>query len=150
MNLLKFYIDAGMRDLTSLGTVGFHALLLLFLLLFGQYALFAKILAGELLVYIIAVIFKLGMFRERPKKMQHAGVLQKIEAGSFPSVHTARIFLVAVFGMAVFHNLPAAVLAAIVALTVAYSRIYLKKHYLVDVVAGAIIGSAVALFLLML
>lgn len=65
-------------------------------------------------------------------------------AYSFPSGHTATIFGLAVFLSLVIKNRLVSILLLVIALLVAYSRIYLLQHFLIDVVAGAFIGSGAA------
>ncbi|GJM80520.1 hypothetical protein HMSSN139_30160 [Paenibacillus sp. HMSSN-139] len=62
---------------------------------------------------------------------------------SFPSGHTTAIFSVTVPFMAAAPGLILVLLP--VALLVAVSRIYLGLHYPSDTLAGAVIGSSVAL-----
>ena len=141
LRIAKFYLDTAMRDITALGTVPYHAIFLVFLLLFSQYGLFYTVLLGEILVYVISVFLKLAFFKNRPQRMGHENILEKIEASSFPSVHTARIFFVSILLMLRINNLMVAAFLLLLSLFVAYSRIYLKKHYFVDVLAGAALGS---------
>jgi membrane-associated phospholipid phosphatase len=65
-------------------------------------------------------------------------------AYSFPSGHTATIFGLAVFLSLLIKNRMVSILLLILALLVGYSRIYLLQHFLMDVVAGAFIGSGIA------
>lgn len=59
---------------------------------------------------------------------------------SFPSGHTASSF--AVFMVILLSRCPAYVVAPIfvLALTIGFSRVYLRVHYLTDVVVGALLG----------
>jgi len=62
---------------------------------------------------------------------------------SFPSGHTAAAF--GLFGYVAFmyaKNRIVQVACAVAAILVGYSRIYLNQHFLEDVVAGAIVGTA--------
>ncbi len=63
---------------------------------------------------------------------------------SFPSGHTATIFCFAVYlSLLVKHRL-ANCFFLLIALLVGYSRIYLLQHFLLDVTAGAFIGTITA------
>ncbi len=59
---------------------------------------------------------------------------------SFPSGHTTASF--AMLGVAIFRGLPLFVVIpiAIIAVLIGFSRIYLRVHYLSDVVAGMVLG----------
>jgi undecaprenyl-diphosphatase len=67
------------------------------------------------------------------------------DSGSFPSNHAVNASVLAT--LVALYVGPLLVPAAIVAMLVAYSRVYVGVHYPLDVVAGAILGIAVALAL---
>ena len=88
--------------------------------------------------------------KERPIPMPRKTIFQKYLAGSFPSVHTARITTL-VTTIALPNPNKIMILAAFMAISlVGYSRIYLKKHYLIDVIAGFLIGSLISIGTLMI
>jgi undecaprenyl-diphosphatase len=60
---------------------------------------------------------------------------------SFPSSHAVNNFAAAVFFYKIFPNLKW--ILFIIAFLIAFSRIYVGKHYPSDVIGGAIIGSAI-------
>jgi len=66
----------------------------------------------------------------------------------FVSSHAANMFAVAVFTLNIFRNKFFTAFILCWALVVSYSRIYLGVHYPVDVVCGALLGSAVAMALI--
>jgi membrane-associated phospholipid phosphatase len=63
---------------------------------------------------------------------------------SFPSGHTATAFCIAILASLVWRKRIILVAMIALALLVAYSRVYLLQHFLVDVAGGAIIGTLVA------
>jgi undecaprenyl-diphosphatase len=63
---------------------------------------------------------------------------------AFPSGHTSRIFAVAGF-LAVYFKWPVKASAFAVAVVTGISRVYLGVHWPSDVIAGAILGIALAL-----
>ena len=71
-------------------------------------------------------------------------IIKRPEDFSFPSMHTATAFSVAVviFMRERRWGIPALILASLIAL----SRVYLFVHYTTDILAGAIFGTAFALF----
>ena len=88
--------------------------------------------------------------KERPMPMPRNNLYQKYLAGSFPSVHTSRItaFSTAVFS---FYTSNISFLIALLVITcVGYSRIYLKKHYFIDVLAGFLIGAVISILALIM
>ena len=65
---------------------------------------------------------------------------------SFPSGHTSAAFAM-FFGLAIcLKNKKLGALLFVLSLMVGYSRMYLSQHYLIDVVAGSVIGIIIALF----
>lgn len=66
-------------------------------------------------------------------------------SNSFPSGHTTSIFaLMTIFALAYQQSKLVSIAVFLCALLVAYSRIYLSQHFLIDVVAGSFIGVASA------
>ncbi len=89
--------------------------------------------------------------RKRPSAALVAGSIREVptvplhQNNSFPSGHTATAFT-GFCSLALFSRKAAAqAFFAILAAMVAYSRMYLGQHFMSDVLAGAVIGTAVAL-----
>jgi membrane-associated phospholipid phosphatase len=64
---------------------------------------------------------------------------------SFPSGHTATVFCFAILLALLVKRRSVFLLVMAIATVVAYSRIYLLQHFLIDIVGGAFIGVTVAL-----
>jgi membrane-associated phospholipid phosphatase len=99
------------------------------------------------LTFIVAglVEYALKYLVGRPRPAA-AGPLFGLELDSFPSGHATSVFAVATVLGAVYPRLrwPLYTLAAAIAL----GRVYLARHYLSDIVAGALIGLVIASLLL--
>src|SRR3989338_11119601 len=104
MNLRKFYMNSFMQDITAFGTVYHLAILVITLLFLNQNQVAYKLVTGQAVMYAFAIPLKLFFFRERPTRMAHKNILEKIEASSFPSVHTLRIFFVSAVLILSFSN----------------------------------------------
>jgi membrane-associated phospholipid phosphatase len=144
----KEYPDA-IRDITSLGSTSIVLFTLLILLVIQQYTIFTQFITGILSLYAIVIIIRCFYFKQRPKKEEYKGWLQKMDASSFPSMHTARAWLyVAIFSTAT--TPPITIALALIALAVSYSRIKLFKHFFIDVFAGALLGLIVGFVVLLL
>jgi membrane-associated phospholipid phosphatase len=99
-----------------------------------------KMLICYFAIMAVSVFFKFFFFKERPNKQEYSNWLQKIDASSFPSVHSARAGALALL-LGYFHaNAYLLSLFLILAVGVCYSRIFLKKHDLTDVFFGALLG----------
>ena len=127
------------RDLTALGGAAFYSLVVLFILLAGKQRLALLLVLGFIITMIVVVAIRLLYFKNRPQKQTYHNLLERIDAGSFPSWHTARIlFLALVLGESQGRMFMLFALA--IALAVAYSRVYLRKHDWWDVGGGVILG----------
>lgn len=128
------------RDATSLGSVWFYIIVTVFSLLLNDYLLFGKLALGLVIIYTAIIILRLVFFKNRPEKYKYKTFIDKIDAASFPSNHSARISFLAILFANYFNNIFISVFLALIALIVLYSRIYLKKHDLKDVLGGVILG----------
>ena len=82
--------------------------------------------------------------KKRPIPMPSETLVQKYFAGSFPSVHTARITAFSVAVILSANGITAILIGLFAMAGVGYSRIYLKKHYFIDVMAGFGIGAVLS------
>ena len=96
-------------------------------------------------IEILCGAIKLVYPKERPEKMPRRNLIERYEAGGFPSIHSARITALAVMVNSFYSD--ALLLSAGIALVifVGYSRMYLKHHYFKDVIGGIVIGAIISL-----
>jgi membrane-associated phospholipid phosphatase len=126
------------RDISAFGNP--FILIIIILVILGINELFWKIIFGLIILEIFCSILKIVFYKDRPKKEKYTNLLEKIDSGSFPSLHTARssfIFLILLF-------LPSTniikTLSIFLIISIGLSRIILKKHHLSDVLIGFLIG----------
>jgi len=120
------------------------------LILFGRPIDRIYILIGlAVSVVNIAVfrMFKLVFARERPVLVINSLRSRMIDSYSFPSGHSTVSFGLAWVITSFYPHLPIQLAAYFVAITIGISRIYLKEHYPLDVICGALLGSFVAAYL---
>lgn len=141
--LQRLFFSAG----TWLGTPFFYLPIIAFLFTV-QKELAVRLAIALLVIEVGGGIIKLAYPKQRPVPLPKGTLRQKWDAGSFPSIHTARITLVSLSIIRLYGSPASAVLGLLAALIVGYSRIYLKKHYLIDVVAGFAMGIIINLLLL--
>ena len=127
------------RDVTAIG--GFAASLLL-TLLFISSPLLMPLIAGSIFTAGMIVLIRIFYFKNRPKKEAYNNFIERIDASSFPSLHTARIVFLALLFSVYFANQYLTILCNVTAGLVSYSRIYLQKHDWIDVAAGVVVGVA--------
>jgi len=126
-----------MKDISSLG----DTLILIFLifLITGLSSKFYFIIIMLILIDIVGNLIKVIYFKERPLKEDHKNILEKMNAGSFPSLHSARGIFVALT-LWNFNNLLLSITLSVLALLIGMSRIILKKHRMIDVSFGYFLG----------
>jgi undecaprenyl-diphosphatase len=104
----------------------------------------ACVLVAILLEIIIITFMKEAIMRPRPfDNITSFGWLYGQDSWSFPSGHAAGAFTLAtVIGLKVRKMLP---VVMVLALLVAFSRIYIGVHYPLDVMAGSLLGILIGL-----
>src|SRR3989344_7108041 len=143
MVMQKYYDDA-FRDISTFGSSWFMGLITLVSIILGNYKFAIYIITGFILSYIITATIRLFYFKNRPKKEKYESIFSKLDAASFPSNHSIRAMYMAIITGSYFNSLILTIILSIGALFVAYSRIYIKKHYYVDIVSGLIMGGILA------
>ena len=122
--------------------------------------LFLRLIYVNMFVcYLIGSFIKFLYYKDRPEPRQYANWRKKIDASSFPSVHTAQATVVLAYALLLANLLIlsgikyAQLIAAVLALCgfsfyalIARSRLILKKHFLIDVVFGTILGVVAVIF----
>ncbi|MBS3140692.1 phosphatase PAP2 family protein [Candidatus Woesearchaeota archaeon] len=137
--IIQKYTYQFFRDISTLGGIFFYGFILIFLLIINQYELFKKLFIALIIVYFFAIILRYFFFKERPVKEKYTNLIEKIDSSSFPSLHAGRASLYSLFA---YYNLNfnLFIFILIISLIILYSRIYLKKHYVKDILAGVLIG----------
>ncbi|WP_052597673.1 phosphatase PAP2 family protein [Aureispira sp. CCB-QB1] len=134
------------RDFTAIGNP--FLLLLVTLATLSSHPQFKTyfpiLLAGFFLNEIVCSAIKYFWHKPRPNGQKFKNGFEKIDAGSFPSIHSSRIsfvYLSLSYIQYMAGNLLIVPVFLIVIVVVGYSRVFLKKHFLVDVLAGYFFGS---------
>ncbi len=140
------WLRSALGTLTHLGTGGvwitIYALFFMFLDDHFTQLLLTLILA-EMIGLFTIIMLRYMTKRKRPMIHYKYYFLTPWNRYSFPSHHTLRAFIIAVIvGIDYPEVFP---LLLIMAATVSFSRIYLSKHYLSDVLAGAFLGIILAM-----
>ena len=128
------------NDVTSVGSLFFYLLVLVMVFFLGQPFLGTQLTIALVSCYIIGVPIKLFFFQRRPNKQTYKTLVQKFDAASFPSVHSMRVVCLAAVLTFFLKSIVFSVIALGLVIAVMYSRIRLNKHYVGDIVAGAVFG----------
>ncbi len=138
---LSFY------SISFLGTPFFYAPLILFFWQSDR-AIAARLIATLFLVELVCNTVKMLFPKDRPIPVKRArSILFRHEGNSFPSVHSARIIAVSMM-LAKAYGLQLIAPGLLISAAVGYSRIYLKKHFLIDVIGGYLISAIISFIVL--
>ena len=149
-NLLSSLKISGAREifrlLTGLGSayICFPVYLLLFLFCFPCRQAILSIVVAELLGFVFIPMLRLLTKRARPDKSYRGIRLLPWTRYSFPSHHSMRSFMMATVATTHFPSLGPIIF--LYAVLIGFSRVYLSRHYLFDVLAGGVLGMVLALF----
>ncbi len=134
----SYKLNEWTRDITSLANP--LILLMVPFIFLGASRPFYILLLALLINEILASIIKITFPKKRPTGQSYKNLIEKIDAGSFPSLHASRITLVYFTILSNTNTIAIKMLCVFVVILVIISRIRLKKHYWIDVLGGFIIG----------
>lgn len=126
------------RDITSLANP--LILILIPFIFLGSSSAFYILLLALLINEIVASVIKIVFPKKRPTGQTYSNLIEKIDAGSFPSLHASRITLVYFTLLSNTDSLAIKAVCVLIVILVILSRIRLKKHYWTDVLGGFVIG----------
>ena len=147
----SLFPDVFFKYFSKMGTLVFIGITLFFILKRETYKTFFMLLSAYGLNFIIGAFVKRNFFKHvhRPTYyFEQKGIdLHLIDGVSsqipytFPSGHTAETFLLMLFICMVSKSKWIQIIAVILAITMAYSRVYLSKHFVIDTIGGAFLGT---------
>ncbi len=99
--------------------------------------------------YALGTIVKLLYYKPRPEPLHATNRLQKIDASSFPSIHTANSMILAFWWiLSILQSWPQTMLTYTIIcfwffffMAISLSRVVLKKHFPIDIIAWVIFGA---------
>jgi undecaprenyl-diphosphatase len=121
------------------------------LILFGRPIDRTYVLIGlGVMIVNIAIfrMFKLLFARPRPLLVTSPFRSRFIDTYSFPSGHATTSFALAWVIFTYYPNIFVQLGAYFAAITISLSRVYVKEHYPLDVICGALLGSLSAIYLI--
>ena len=137
-SFLTYKFKEWARDITSLA----NPLILIFVpfIFLGATKAFYLLLVALVFNEVFASIIKIVFPKKRPNGQTYTTLLEKIDAGSFPSLHASRTTLVY---LTLFSNTDVIAIKIVILLIIVLviiSRILLKKHFWIDVLGGFVLG----------
>lgn len=149
------FFDIFFRYATSLGN-GVVVAIAFFLLLLVRYRYAFAFLIGSSITSAIVNLFKWVLLKDIYRPSSYFEIVEKAQLHfvegvklhseqSFPSGHTATAFSIFFFLALIVKSNTLKFLLFIVAATVAYSRVYISQHFLIDITAGSILTVIVML-----
>jgi len=142
MKKAEFVFEKMMWHLSGLGTTVFMIILGVAAFLLGKATLSIQIAAGIILVYAVVFPIKWFFYKERPAKKKYSNWLERLDAASFPSAHSNRAALLFVILSSFFNNIYFAIFLFAMSISVSCTRVYLERHYWIDVIFGYVLGIA--------
>ena len=147
----KFYsekMDFLMKIITFLGDYGLIWLSLILYLLLKNYNIQARAVICSLIItiFINELILKNCFKRARPAHINnYEHIIVNIpKSFSFPSGHTATAFSVIpiiLLGCSAIVS----TICIVSAILIGFSRVYIKVHYMSDVIVGAVLGTSISI-----
>lgn len=132
---------------TELGSsIGAITVMLAISMISGYRSLFVFI-PVYLTQLIIAELIKFILKRPRPNKTSNRNLWgMTFSSGAFPSGHTSNIFTLATIMTLYYkYNIFITIIVFTIAGLIAISRIFLGKHYLIDIIGGALLGLSISI-----
>ncbi len=111
---------------------------------------------GIALIVVIVVVevvcsaIKLVARRTRPDNQTGSSFLERIDSGSFPSIHTARVAAVGALLIGRLQSFEMTIILSATVILVGVSRVILKRHHISDVLAGVALGALLGWLILYL
>ena len=138
--MLKRPVPVFFRDITTFGSGFIYGMICISILIWGNTELFMRLFIGAALIHIIIIIIRLIHYKQRPTHITYRNILERIDSSSFPSAHSALGPFLLFNLAALFNNSILTGCIIVLSMLVAYSRVYLKKHFFIDIVAGYSLG----------
>ncbi len=148
MEFSKYILDNFFSSVTLFGTPEFYILIVLLLIKINP-SFAIKLIIALLVTEAVCGIIKFAYPKERPIPRSNKKFFERYDAGSFPSIHTARITTLAVMINSFYNDNLLLFVSIALILCVGYSRVYLKHHYFKDVVGGLAIGIIISILVIL-
>jgi membrane-associated phospholipid phosphatase len=149
------YVDVFFKYITHLGD-GLFVLIISLIILFFNIRLGLALLSAYAIASLLSTALKHLVFESfnRPyfifqwEARHHLNLVEGVDMyihNSFPSGHATAAFVFFVLLAIYFKTNIKKIMCLLLACVAAFSRVYLSQHFLMDITAGAFLGSAIAI-----
>jgi len=129
------------REISGFGGNPIYIAVMLSFLLTNHFTEFTYLFAAIIFAYAIVMAIRFTFWTKRPDyKTKPKNIWEKFDEGSFPSMHVIRAVMLAVVISFFFSSIIITITTIAAVLLVSWSRIYLNRHYLRDVLISIPIG----------
>lgn len=132
------------QDISSLGGNPVYFTAALLFLISNNMREFWALTIAFIIAYLTTMVIRFTWWQERPDHQRYHNLWEKFDSGSFPSLHAARVTVLAVTVAVFYQNIWVAIAFAFGIFAVCFARIYLKRHRLIDVTIGTVMGLVLA------
>lgn len=147
MSRLEKYTKILAEEVTHLGGIFFSGILFLLVFLLGyrefSFYLLLALVIGTAMTFTIRTFYH----KDRPKRMTYLNFFERIYSSSFPSMHVIRTGIYVTLFTLYFESIYFFIIFLGVHILVFWSRYYLKKHHLDDLIFGTFFGIAIPLLI---
>lgn len=138
--LFEDFISDVLKQISALGSYQFFLIIVAIFYLLNKKEQSIILLLGFFIMNIIAIPIRLFLFKERPNPKPYRNIVEKVFASSNPSMHACRTTFITIFLITYFNNIQINIFLLFISFLIMYSRVYYKRHYLIDIVTGFTLG----------
>ena len=128
------------QDISSLGGNPIYFIAALLFLITSHFREFWILTVAFIIAYLTTVAIRFTWWQERPDHQKYHNLWGKFDSGSFPSLHAARATMLAIVVAVFYQSIWVWIAFAAGVVLVCWARIYLKRHRIIDVIIGTLMG----------
>jgi membrane-associated phospholipid phosphatase len=144
MNHLKRQLrrlgSTALRHISALVSYEVYFLFILFAFVLDAIHLAGSLLLGVVLLYGFGIPLRLLIYSPRPQQEPLDSLLKSINTNSFPSFHMARGTILGILLSIMFQTVWFLALWSLMLLAIGTGRIITKRHYIIDLIGGVLLG----------
>ncbi|MBI4139463.1 phosphatase PAP2 family protein [Candidatus Woesearchaeota archaeon] len=127
-------------DGTGLGGLPIYGIVTILFFVTGYELRSYQLASGFIIFYCSTMLIRYFYFKKRPKEELYTTTVQKLDASSFPSLHASRVTTLTLITASFYENTAVTILLIISAAAICWTRIVLRRHDIIDVSGGIILG----------